>query len=410
MFQQVLASRLLAASAFGLGCCGKLPNPASARGFPMRSSRTHASETKPIPMEFANFASPDLCAWRSRLPTGVPRTIRRPTESRSRLHNAGAVAGFRPAKYLVIAMLGVLMTTLIACGASAELEGGDSSSSAAAAPSVIPTNAPTAGQPAPATPTDAPTAAMLEPTLAPTDAPPQAMPTDTPLLTFTAEPATATPEPTQAPEPTVSPEELIAAILTPPSGADLDGVWWWKPAGRPRYQSNEFRFGHPGDHTPEVVITEHPYGPQLDLMDGNFDHFPNIASKGRRFPPAPEFYVQRPLGWILDDITLELVEAEGLNIANIGTIKDTDLLESFLKTAGWEIVHNEETVVRFWGTLSAPSLKHDYRIGFTVKYQVVSEPSTFLSNSLVRRQGGYPIKEFLGEAVHDSPYVLQRVE
>lgn len=66
---------------------------------------------------------------------------------------------------------------------------------------------------------------------------------------------------------------------------------------------------------------------------GKFDYFPNIASKGRIFPPAPAFYVQRPLGGeTMHDVILELAKAEGLNIANMGKIKDTDLLESFLET------------------------------------------------------------------------------
>ncbi len=208
----------------------------------------------------------------------------------------------------------------------------------------------------------------------------------------------------------MSPEELIAAMLTPPPGADLDGVWWWKPAGRPRYESNKFRYGHPGDHTPEVVITEHPYGPQLDLMDGKFDYFPGIEHGGRHFPPAPEFYVQAPLGMILNDVQLELAEAEGLGAAWAGRIRQTDLVESFARTAGWEIVDHEEPVVRFWGILSTQSMEHEYRIGFTVKYPVTEKQPWGLDGPLVHQQGGYPIKEFLGAGMHTEPYVIQRVE
>lgn len=308
------------------------------------------------------------------------------------------------------------MTTLIACGASAEPEDVDSSSSAAVAPSVIPTNAPTAGQPAVAAPADTPTAAaMPEPTLVPTDAPPQATPTDTSLPTSTAEPATATPEPTEVPEPTVSPEELIAAMLTPPASADLDGVWWWRPADRQRYGGSRYLFSHPGDHTPAVIITEHPYGPQLDLIDGRFDHFPNLGQRHQEYPPAPEFYIKGALAPAIHDIIDNHIREEFINAFKTSSRHATaEIYESFLKTAGWEVVDHEEPVVRFWGTVTLTErdgrTQHDFVIGFTVTYEVLTDQPSPLDSSGVHRRGGYPIKEFLGGATHNGPYIFQRVE
>ena len=267
--------------------------------------------------------------------------------------------------------------TFIACGESSPPTQTTPTAAVAQEPQPQPTNTPE--------PAEVPNE---EPTLMPANTMP-------PEPTVTEVPAAEQPAPTVMPEP--EPEPTSTPAPPPPTAAPtLDPLWY------ARKQT--------GEVSPAGTYENHPYGPQLDLMDGNFDYFPNIAKKGKHFPPAPEFYVQRPLGKLLIDVQLELAEAEGLSVTQRSRIKDTDLIKSFMETAGWEIVDNEEPVVRFWGILSTHSMVHEYRIGFTVTYPVTSTQPRLLDGPLVLQQGGYPIKEFLGDATHTEPYVLQRVE
>ncbi len=152
--------------------------------------------------QFSSSALPKHAAERSQQPTSSPTIKRKPAAEYRRLQSARVTAGAWPAKYLMIAMLGVLMAALLACGANAEPEGGQSSDSAAPTPTAIPTDAPAVAQVAAvATPTDTPVPAVVsEPprTLTTTDASPQTMPTDTPALTHAA--ATPAPEPTPVPK------------------------------------------------------------------------------------------------------------------------------------------------------------------------------------------------------------------
>ena len=101
------------------------------------------------------------------------------------------------------------------------------------------------------------------------------------------------------------------------------------------------------------MITEHPYGPQLDLIDGRIDHFPEVVEKHREFYLAPNWYIGGPVSLIVPDVRLEISQLE--NISK-GKVKRPELTASFMQTAGWEIVDHEEPVVRFWGTVTTERL------------------------------------------------------
>ena len=167
----------------------------------MSAPRIRTSGPKLGPVQLSSFSLPKHSAERNHQPTSSPTTKRKPAAEDGRLQSAGATAGAWPSKYLLIAMLGVLMAALLACGGSTEPGGGQSSSSVASASTAVPTDEPTAAQAAAvATPTDTPVPAVVsEPprTLTTTDASPQAMPTDTPAPTHTA---TLALEPTSVPK------------------------------------------------------------------------------------------------------------------------------------------------------------------------------------------------------------------
>ena len=304
-------------------------------------------------------------------------------------------ADARATKYLLFAVLGVLLAALVACGASGEPTSGEQSGGGAPAPKEAPTDTPVAAQPTSAaasvpTETLAVTAAPA-PTIAPTSTPTQAAPTNTPAPTATS-----------APAPTQSVAELIAAITTPGPRVNTEGVWWWR---EPKHERGELV----RDYTPQGVYETHPNSEALDLMDGRFQYheLPGVKPHAR-FDEALEYYVGVARREMDQSFLYALAEAEG-DESVVRRIPGKEITSDFMETAAWEVVSGEKPVVRYWGVIgyakgNPGGLKHDYRVGFTVSFDVVDYKPRALG-----RYKEYPIDEFLDNPVV-SDFVLEAIE
>ena len=276
-------------------------------------------DARPVPIEFADFVSSECFTERRQPPAGASPTRRKPP------------AGARTAKYLLVAILGVLMATLIACGASTEPTNGESSTRAAPAPTDVSADAPTATKssstaPSATTDTTAPTT-MSETTRTPTDVPAQAMPTDTPAPTSTGEPAAATAEP--------GVEILIPGITMGKS------AWWWRSRG--------------GDWTPDAVGRHH-------------------AELHQRLRTDQERYQQ--IAETLSEQGIAVLQAEGAPPAEIEDIKA--FMTNRQPSMGFEIMNTEPPLVRYWTTLPGQA---EHRIGAVMRYDATGEPPVFVEPS-----------------------------
>ncbi len=276
-------------------------------------------DAKPIPIEFADFVSSECFTERRQPPAGASPTRRKPP------------TGAKTAKYLLVAILGVLMATLIACGASTEPTNGESSSRAAPAPTDVSANAPTATKssstaPSATTDTTAPTT-MSETTRTPNDVPAQAMPTDTPAPTSTGEPAAATAEP--------GVEILIPGITMGKS------AWWWRSSG--------------GDWTPDAVGQHH-------------------AELHQRLRTDQERYQQ--IAQTLSEQGIAVLQAEGAPPAEIEDIKA--FMTNRQPSLGFEIMNTEPPLVRYWTNLPG---RAEHRIGAVMRYGATGEPPVFVEPS-----------------------------
>ena len=306
-------------------------------------------------------------------------------------------ADARAAKYLLFAVLVVLVAALVACGASGEPTSGEQSGSGAPAPTEAPTDTSVAAQPTnPATsePTETPTATEAPaPTIAPTSTPTQAAPTNTPAPT-----ATSAPPPT----PTQSVEELIAAITTPGPRVNTEGVWWWRA---PKHERGELI----RDYTPQGVYEAHPHSEALDLMDGRFQYheLPGVK-RHARFDKALEYYVGVARREMDQSFLYALAEAEG-DESVVRRIPGKEITADFMETAAWEVVSGEKPVVRYWAVIgyakgNPGGLKNDYRVGLTVSFDVVDHKPRGLG-----KYEEYPTDQFLDNPVV-SDFLIEAIE
>ena len=361
----------------------------------MSALRTLVSKADSSLTNVGGSASSDSSTKRSYQPTGAPLARSKPTARGGPFDSRGVVVGARAAKYLLCAVLGVLMAALVACGASGEPTSGEQSGGGAPAPKEAPTDTPIAAQPTSAaasvpTETLAVTAAPA-PTIAPTSTPTQAAPTNTPAPT-----ATSAPPPT----PTQSVEELIAAITTPGPRVNTEGVWWYR-------EPKEHELVR--DYTPQGVYETHPNSEALDFMDGRFQYheLPGVDSYAT-YPKALEYYVGIARREMNAPFFRDIAEAEG-DPGVVRRIPGKEITADFMKTAAWEVVSSEKPVVRYWGKIGylkgkTGGLKHDYRVGFTVSFDVVDYKPRGLG-----RYEEYPIDEFLDNPVV-SDFVLEAIE
>ena len=301
----------------------------------MSVQRVRMPDARRIPIELANFVSSDRFTERIRQPAGAPPTKRRQAVRNRRGHDKRAAAGAGPAKYLVVAALGVLMATLLACGASTEPADGESSSNVAPAPTTTDSqaNAPAATKssgtaPSATTDTTAPTT-MPETAPAPTDVPAQAVPADTP--------ATDTPAatPTQQP-PTPTPEPEVE-ILTP--GVTVGQEVWWA------------RDSHLGDHTLPAVRAHHK-------------SLENIHQEGGANAEK--------VATMMAEQAIAVLQASGTPPADVEAIKNG--LSEHLPLLSWEILNSKEPLVRYWTTLHG---NERYNVGAVIRYNPAGQVEGF---------------------------------
>ena len=286
----------------------------------------------------------------------------------------------------IAAVVLLASATLVACGE-------DSPPTQTTPPE--PTTERATATPVPPTPTEVPPTA---PAPTPTEtAPPTAVKAnEPPVAKATEPPAAAAPTP-EAPEPTEPPAPLPTA--TP----KVDGVWW------ARKQT--------GDTTPAGVYEEHPYSEQLDLLDGNFDHFPDLQkqSPGRYgFGGAREYYTQDIWFAVRNTIAPTIEKAEGRRSA-YG--REEEFVNELAEKLGWEVTSMEHAEVRYWATLGEPYKSHFlegvYQIGFTLRFEADQQEPIIsrLSGSLLdTTTTNYPIEKFLNHPTLVGDVIIERVE
>ena len=144
-------------------------------------------------------------------------------------------------------------------------------------------------------------------------------------------------------------------------------------------------------------------------MDGRFQYheLPGVK-RHARFDKALEYYVGVARREMDQSFLYALAEAEG-DESVVRRIPGKEITSDFMETAAWEIVSGEKPVVRYWGVIgwakgNPGGLKHDYRVGFTVSFDVVDYKPRALG-----RYEEYPIDEFLDNPVV-SDFVLEAVE
>ena len=115
--------------------------------------------------------------------------------------------------------------------------------------------------------------------------------------------------------------------LPPPGVSSERGVWWYKPGT--------------GDHSGAALLSIHPYGEALDLLDGSMD--------GERYPAIAAVNAERMLEALVDE-SVDLVlsaESESTGFLNRGQI-GVRLWNDMERTMAWEVASTSEPMLRVW--------------------------------------------------------------
>ena len=166
------------------------------------------------------------------------------------------------------------------------------------------------------------------------------------------------------PTPTVVPGEELN--ISPPVLPEERGVWWYRPGS--------------GDHSGAALLSAHPYGEAIDLLDGRAsgEHYPEIFEKNK--------------GLIISRLSSDLAElmiaaepesAGYYSEDNVQTILYSRIGESL----AWEAASTSEPYVRIWTTFEWDGADGPviYRAGGVGVLEVV-EPSE--DDSWTRRYVG----------------------
>ncbi len=196
------------------------------------------------------------------------------------------------------------------------------------------------------------------------------------------------------------PEGFVQASPKPVFGPepDLEGIWYAKK--------------QTGETSSAGTYENHPYGLQLDLMDGRLNHHPELDGQMNRTLSrvANEYYTERA------HTTVQFVIADKIDEhMNHGTRKRAKTAEDFVKTAGWEITHIERAEVRYWGTVQGLQIGStpapEYRVGFTVQWET-DQPIPPLMGDQVggTNTGSYPIENFLDHPKLAGEVIVEPVQ
>ena len=195
-------------------------------------------------------------------------------------------------------------------------------------------------------------------------------------------------------------------MLTPPTGADLDGVWWWRPATGRTWRAGKLQDNYPGDNTPAVIYQNHPHGPALDLMDGTFDYHENLPEiPGEFFHKAEKYYMDMAFIIVSNAIREEIIKNEGLTWARL---EGRDIVKRFnADNIGWEVISQEEAEIRYWGSIGGHlPMKNEYRIGFTLRFET-GQPEPYGIQDV---QQPHPIDEFVDNPTLVGDVIVVPVE
>ena len=257
----------------------------------------------------------------------------------------------------------------------------------------------------PATTTPAATATATPPTPTPT-ATPQVPPTEPAPRTMTLQPAAS--PPAAAPTPTTTPQESPPTPTAPAPAvaatAETPTVGWWKD-----------QVGHDEwfvDYTPAGILEQHPYGPQLDLLDGRFDYHDALMTAPypglRGYSMIRDFYIRSLWSVMKKELTAALRESTG----NSTYRTSRQLRESMYEpgTIKWEVVDIEEPVVMYWVEINGVGYPtpQNYRVGFTVRYEIHEEALWAVEDAYSIPKNRPPLTEYLGNPAIVSDFVLEK--
>ena len=282
--------------------------------------------------------------------------------------------------YIATFTIALLISTLItACGSNEPPPAPEPEPRAAVTVAPEPTHTPVPP------PTEAP-----DPTAMPDPTEPSSVPTKMPEVTAPVVEPTPMPEatPTPAPAPTVA----------QPRKLELDGVWWERK--------------QKGDTTPVWVYEQHPHTIALDLMDGRFNHHPELDGQMNRTLSrvANEYYTKRAHATVQFAIADKIDEH-----MNHGTRKRAKTLEDFIETAGWEITHIERAEVRYWGKVRGLRIGdnpvREYLVGFTVQWETDQPIPPLMGDQVFGpKTGNYPIENFLDHPKLTGEVIVEPVQ
>ena len=159
------------------------------------------------------------------------------------------------------------------------------------------------------------------------------------------------------------------------------GVWWWR--------------SNAGDFTPGGALRAHPYGAQLDLLDGVLDYHEPLG-----------YYTE--VGTYYRDVVSRLFVNEAFRLlTEAGDFhhepKPADIAEvtdAAVHSLGWEVLDAERPVVRYWGDWRFENAV--YRLGGVIQFDVAPWPTDF-AHGTPFAEGALP-DGFVGSVV------LERVE
>ena len=134
-------------------------------------------------------------------------------------------------------------------------------------------------------------------------------------------------------------------LNVPPPGLPAErGVWWYRPGA--------------GDHSGAALLSSHPYGQALDLLDGRMggDHYPGIAAENRALMLRG---LVRGAAELL--AAAESETARGYNQGQIGVLIQGSMDEHL----AWEVASTHQPYVRVWSEFrwERPRETVVYRVG-----------------------------------------------